>query len=218
MSRPDSRTPNCCEATVPSQPKSMILAVGNPLLSGADRLRSLPDADKEARDASLRFSRYHLLTGNEATMTNVLQWLPQAEVFHFAGHTLTQGRRPGLLLASGESDKTALLGEEELRPQQMKKLKLAVLSACDTAVADGGLDDPGSLVRVFLRAGVPQVIASKWPVDSAASSELMENLYARLLDGDSVELALARVERAMRSKIETSHPYYWAAFSEFGGA
>ena len=199
-------------------PKSMILAVGNPLLSGADRLRSLPDADKEARDASLRFSRYHLLTGNEATMTNVLQWLPQAEVFHFAGHTLTQGRRPGLLLASGESDKTALLGEEELRPQQMKKLKLAVLSACDTAVADGGLDDPGSLVRVFLRAGVPQVIASKWPVDSAASSELMENLYARLLDGDSVELALARVERAMRSKIETSHPYYWAAFSEFGGA
>ena len=74
----------------------------------------------------------------------------------------------------------------------MSQLKLAVLSACDTAVADGGLNDPGSLVRLFLRAGVPQVIASKWSVDSAASSELMENLYARLLDGDSVELALAQ--------------------------
>jgi CHAT domain-containing protein len=93
-----------------------------------------------------------------------------------------------------------------------------VLSACDTAVADGGLNDPGSLVRLFLRAGVPQVIASKWSVDSAASSELMENLYARLLDGYSVEVALAQAERVLRSRKETSHPYYWAAFSEFGGA
>ena len=69
----------------------------------ADRLPSLPYADGEARDISAMFSRYHLLTGNEATMTNVLEWLPQAEVFHFAGHTLSQGRRPGLLLAPGES-------------------------------------------------------------------------------------------------------------------
>ena len=124
----------------------------------------------------------------------------------------------GLLLASGESDQSVLLGEEQLRPEEMKKLKLAVLSACDSAVADGGLEDPGSLVRLFLRAGVPQVIASKWPVDSAASSQLMENLYGRLLEGDSVEVALAHVERDMRAKAETSHPYYWAAFSEFGGS
>ena len=203
-------------------PKSTMLAVGNPLLNpllnDAGRLRSLPDADKEARAISLKFARSHLLTGSEASMTNVLQWLPQAEVFHFAGHTLAQGREPGLLLASGETNNVALLGQEQLRPQQMKKLKLAVLSACDTAVADGGLNDPGSLVRLFLRAGVPQVIASKWPVDSAASSQLMGDLYARLIDGDPVELALAKVERAMRSKPETSHPYYWAAFSEFGGS
>ena len=197
---------------------SMMLAVGNPLLHSSSRLRSLPDADKEARDISGRFARYHLLTGSEANMPNVLQWLPQAEVFHFAGHTLAQGREPGLLLASGESDQSVLLGEEQLRPEEMKKLKLAVLSACDSAVADGGLEDPGSLVRLFLRAGVPQVIASKWPVDSAASSQLMENLYGRLLEGDSVEVALAHVERDMRAKAETSHPYYWAAFSEFGGS
>jgi CHAT domain-containing protein len=100
----------------------------------------------------------------------------------------------------------------------MKKLKLAVLSSCDTALADAGLEDPGSLVRLFLRGGVPQVIASKWHVDSAATSQLMDDLYSRIIDGDSVELALAKVERAMRSKTETSHPYYWAAFSEFGGS
>jgi CHAT domain-containing protein/cytochrome c-type biogenesis protein CcmH/NrfG len=197
--------------------KSMILAVGNPLLNASDGLPSLANADREAHDISAKFTRYHLLTGSEATITNVLAWLPQAEVFHFAGHTLAQGRETGLLLASSATGKTALLEPDQMRPQQMKQLKLAVLSACDTAVADGGLNDPGSLVRLFLRAGVPQVIASKWPVDSAASSQLMENLYARLLDGDSVELALASAERQMRSRTETSHPYYWAAFSEFGG-
>jgi CHAT domain-containing protein/tetratricopeptide (TPR) repeat protein len=199
-------------------PKSMILAVGNPLLNATDNLASLPYADKEAHDISRKFTRYHLLTGSEATTANVLQWLPQADVFHFAGHMLSQGHEPGLLLAPGETGQTALLGEEQLQPQQMKNLKLAVLSACDTALADGGLEDPGNLVRLFLRAGVPQVIASKWSVDSAASSELMENLYAHLFDGDSVELALANVERAMRSRTETSHPYYWAAFSEFGAS
>lgn len=198
---------------------SVILAVGNPLLNGvaSSRLRPLPDADKEAQDISAQFHRRNLLTGKAATIGNVLQSLSQAEVFHFAGHSLTQGHEPGLLLASRERDGAVLLGRAQLRPQAMPKLKLAILSACDTAAANEGPNDPASLVLLFLRAGVPQVIASKWPVDSAVSSALMENLYSRLLDGDRVDVALAAAERNMRSKTETSHPYYWAAFSEFGG-
>jgi CHAT domain-containing protein len=199
---------------------SMILAVGNPLLNSSEgvHLRSLPDADTEAHNISVMFTRSHLLTARQATITNVLHWLPQAEVFHFAGHSLLQDSEPGLLLTLPGTDNTVLLGRSQLRPQRMEKLKLAILSACDTGVANGGLNDPGSLVRLFLQAGVPQVIASKWSVDSAATSELMDYLYARLLAGDSVDRALANAERAMRSRTATSHPYYWAAFSEFGGA
>jgi CHAT domain-containing protein len=201
-------------------PNSIILAVGNPLLNSPEgvHLRALPDADAEAHYVSMMFAHPHLLTARQATITNVLHWLPQAEVFHFAGHSLSQGSEPGLLLTSTGTDKTVLLGRSQLRPRCMEKLKLAILSACDTGVSNGGLGDPGSLVRLFLQAGVPQVIASKWSVDSSTTSELMDNLYARLLAGDSVNRALANAERSMRSNTATSHPYYWAAFSEFGGA
>jgi CHAT domain-containing protein len=37
----------------------------------------------------------------------------------------------------------------------------ATLSGCETGVANQGLADTESLVRVFLRAGVPNVVASK---------------------------------------------------------
>ena len=198
---------------------SILLAVGNPSLDAADarRLRSLPEADVEAQEISQRFHRHSLLSGREATMGNVLRGLPGAEIFHFAGHALSRGREPGLLLASRGKEPIVLLGRAQLRPTTMPRLKLAVLSACDTATTEAGPNDPANLVLLFLEAGVPQVIASKWPVDSAASSAMMEDFYARLLRGESVDVALAFVERKMRTKTETSHPYYWAAFSEFGG-
>ena len=201
-------------------PRSVLLAVGNPLLNATDslRFRSLADADKEAHNISSKFDRHHLLLGRDATLTHVLQLLPAAEVFHFAGHALSQGREPGLLLPREDTHETALLGRKELRPEKLKSLRLAVLSACDTALADDGLNDAGSLVRPFLRAGVPQVVASKWAVDSSTSAELMEDFYVRLLRGDPVERALMRAERAIRSRPATAHPYYWAAFSAFGGS
>ncbi|MGC2400926.1 MAG: CHAT domain-containing protein [Acidobacteriaceae bacterium] len=198
---------------------SFILAVGDPLSNtpAGKRLRPLPDANKEAQDISIQFHHRNLLTGADATIDNVLQSLPQAQVFHFAGHSITQDREPGLLLASRNGDRTVLLGAAQLHPGLMSNLKLAILSACNTATTEQGPDDPASLVLLFLRAGVPNVIASKWPVDSAVSSALMENLYARLLKGDTVDVALRGAEQDIRSKAETSHPYYWAAFSAFGG-
>ena len=64
--------------------------------------------------------------------------------------------------------------------------------------------------------GVPQVVASKWPIDSAVSSSLMKKFYRHLLEGEQVDTALKDAERDVRSAPETSHPYYWAAFSTFG--
>jgi CHAT domain-containing protein/cytochrome c-type biogenesis protein CcmH/NrfG len=198
---------------------SSILAVGDPLLNTlADkRLRPLPDADKEAHEISRQFPRRSLLTGADATIDNVLASLPQAQVFHFAGHSITEGRESGLLLASRKGDRSVLLGATDLHADVTANLKLAILSACDTATSEQGPEDPASLVLLFLRAGVPKVIASKWPVDSAVSSALMEDFYNRLLKGDAVEVALTGAEQDIRFGVKTSHPYFWAAFSAFGG-
>jgi CHAT domain-containing protein/tetratricopeptide (TPR) repeat protein len=197
-----------------------LLAVGNPLLQSRNdsALRPLQDADAEARDVASRFRHSYLLTGGEATFRNVLAQLARAQIFHFAGHAISGGRESGLLLAAERSGQasSALLEGSDLLPEQLSLLRLVVLSGCETAVADDGLADSNSLVRAFLRAGVPQVVASKWPVDSLVSREMTNYLYDDLLRGKPAATALAYAQRRVSSQPATSHPYYWAAFSTFG--
>lgn len=205
----------------PLSAHNTILAVGNPLLKNLDleEFAPLPETDMEAHDIAAKFDRRYLFTSAEATLTNVMEMLPNAEVFHFAGHSLSGGRGAGLILApeAGNAYETGLLGETQLHALELANLKLVVLSACETAVSDEGLVDPSSLARIFMRAGVPDVVASKWRVDSQASSDLMHEFYAHLLQGKPATDALREAERDLRSNPETSHPYYWAAFSIFGG-
>ena len=91
-----------------------------------------------------------------------------------------------------------------------------VLSACATAVDDSGLVDPQNLVHAFLRAGVPQVIASGWNVDSRSTAALMQLFYKTLAEGRSAPEALQVATGAIRSQPRTWHPYYWASFSVYG--
>jgi CHAT domain-containing protein len=198
------------------------LAVGDPLVGGQQEkltFRRLPEADYEANDIARLFSRHVLLTGKQATLSRVANLLPKAEVFHFAGHAISRSQESGLLLAPGDGDpkQFVILGQIHLRSKDLKKLQLVVLSGCDTAVADQGMIDPGSLVRIFLRSGVPHVVASKWSVDSSVSMEMMAHFYRLMLGGDSASAALEQSEKTIRSDPRTSHPYYWAAFSDFGG-
>jgi CHAT domain-containing protein len=154
----------------------------------------------------------------DASLQNLRKLLPQSEVFHFAGHAKTDGIETGLVLSSSPSDpnQTVLLDQRQLHGSDLKKLKLVVLSGCETGIAEQGLVDPQSLVRIFLRAGVPEVVASRWQVDSQSSAELMTLVYADLMRGANVHQALGDAKRTLRSKSQTAHPYYWAAFSVFG--
>jgi CHAT domain-containing protein len=199
-----------------------ILAVGNPLPTNLDpeEFSSLPEANLEAHDIAAKFDRHHLLTGTEATLSSVTNMLPDAEIFHFAGHAVSGTRGMGLILASGAKNtyEAGLLGETQLHTLDLANLKLVVLSACETAVSDEGLVDPSSLARIFMRAGVPDVVASKWRVDSQASSDLMNQFYTHLLHGEAATDALKEAEHDLRFKPGTDHPYYWAAFSIFGGS
>jgi CHAT domain-containing protein len=148
--------------------------------------------------------------------------LPQAEIFHFAGHALTGGKRIGLLLAAGDSESEAgddadVLSGSELNAGDLHECRLAVLSACSTAAGNGtALVDPGSLVGEFLLAGVPDVVASHWNVDSTVTTRLMTAFYKNLVAGAPVALALNGAANTIRKSPMTAHPYDWAAFSVFG--
>jgi CHAT domain-containing protein/tetratricopeptide (TPR) repeat protein len=197
-----------------------ILAVGNPTPPSQDtsEFRSLTDAEKEALDVASRFERGSVLVRGDATFGKVVRGLNEAEVFHFAGHALSSGRNAGLVLSGDADDNQSpvTLTANDLLPKRLTKLRLAVLSGCETAQSESGTSDSLSLVRSFLRGGVPQVIASKWPVDSRATREIMDQLYDRLVRGDNGAYALSNAQKRMRLEPRTAHPYYWAAFSTFG--
>ena len=204
-------------------PGTAALLVGNPAvydpLSG---LIALPDAGTEAKRISQLFSDSVLLEGLDATPGTIRAHLGDAVLFHFAGHAVSATDRTGLELApDNDSDKTAgrtLFTPERIATSNLSRLQLVVLSACSTGRAgEEGLNDPEDIAAAFLRSRVPHVIASRWVVDSASTSDLMDTFYRALLKGESVSEAL-RSASAQVGKGSRAHPYYWAAFSVFGRA
>ena len=205
--------------------RDSVLAIAIP--SGTARARelhlpSLPDSEAEAREIASYFAQRYLLVGNEASASTIQRDLPTVRVLHFAGHALTTSTRSGLLLsASGparqENEEGAtLLDADRLSMLPLHTLDLAVLSACATSDQDYDLGSPRGLVETFFRAGVPQVVATQWDIDSRSARQLIGGFYGNLVQGERPVQALSAAAKAVRSRDETSHPYYWASFMVFG--
>ncbi len=196
-----------------------VLVVGVPSVSGDQPSDALPDALHEAEALAASFPHAYFLKGNEATIENIEKYLPGAAIFHFAGHAVAVEGQPRLLLADSGNDpqKRRMLDAEALDAVRLRDTELVVLSACATAQGQGaGFAEPNSLARVFISKGVPHVVASHWPVDSATTEIFMQEFYRGLLSGIMVSEATKRAALVIRSRPETAHPYYWSAFSAFG--
>jgi CHAT domain-containing protein len=144
---------------------------------------------------------------------------PGTELFHFAGHGFSNATNGGLLLAPEESgsDEAGVLDGKRLAHQDWSRCRLAVLSACSTGTGEGrGPVNPESLVRNLLWAGVARVVAARWNVDAETDVLLMDQFYEALLSGSGVARSLQQAARRLRENSATSHPYYWAAFQNFG--
>lgn len=193
------------------------LVVGPPPVIGtlAANLEPLQDAAHEAAEVASRFDAGILLTGPDANLERVSRGFAQAAIFHFAGHALVVNGKPSLILAASHpSNESEVFDAERIQPENLRHLQLAVLSACST-----GKTAPGSvetLARVFLRYGVPDVVASRWNIDSAATADFMRFFYDGLMNDEPVALSLNAARNQLRQKPATAHPYYWAAFDVFG--
>jgi CHAT domain-containing protein len=111
----------------------------------------------------------------------------------------------------------SLLSAHDIAALRLRNLRLAVLSACDTANGDEGTPaDLNSVARTLVAAGVPNVVASRWRVDSATTRQLMRAFYASLVSGKSPAAALRAAGDTVRSMPRYRHPYYWASFAVFG--
>ncbi|MDX2000511.1 MAG: CHAT domain-containing tetratricopeptide repeat protein [Thermoanaerobaculia bacterium] len=93
---------------------------------------------------------------------------------------------------------------------------LVTLAACESGVGDVRGEGLYGLTNAILGAGAKQVLASLWPIDNQATSELMEDFYDALGSGLDPHLALRRAQLNQRSRVGRHHPALWAAFQIFG--
>jgi CHAT domain-containing protein len=104
----------------------------------------------------------------------------------------------------------------EIAMLDLRNTKLAVLSACETALGDITSEGVWGLQRAFKMAGVQTIVMSLWQVDDEATSILMQYFYEELFRQPqsrfSPHAALASAQRRMRQHPQYSSPYYWAAF------
>ncbi len=142
-----------------------------------------------------------------------------------------------LALGEGQLPVADLLAERF----QWEGLPLLVLSACSTAVRDAGDGVMQDLTTLLMQRGVRSVLSALWPICDMATSILMDKFYETMAAQTVLrpEQALAAAQRCMitghpsqisdaqggadkdstsrglvlgASKLDYSHPYYWAGF------
>lgn len=195
---------------------------GSPLVVGAsvaaDNSQALPEALREARVVAGDSSNSDLLLAREATEPNVARRLQSASLIHFAGHaTQYEGETRLLLAPSGVTGDKPYLDAFLFRRDPPKAAKLVVFSACSTGKREEGWDHGmGDIVDTLASLGVPQVVATRWQIDSASAVPMMDAFYRGLANGLTVPQALTAARQSLIRDARYKHPYYWAAYYASG--
>lgn len=103
-----------------------------------------------------------------------------------------------------------ILTSHEISMLDLRGLKLAVLSACETGRGVISTEGVFGLQRGFKQAGTESVMMSLWKVDDIATKKLMAAFYINVKQGDNLYEALRKARATVRS--EYADPHYWAAF------
>lgn len=214
-------------SSVQSPKRSLI--VGNPTMPTLPpvldappiTLEALPGAGVEAKTIATLLQA-PVLTEDQATESQVVSQMPQADLIHLATHGLLDELShldliiPGAIALAPEvpyqGDITApdgLLTANEILDLNLTA-DLVVLSACNTGKGNITGDGVIGLSRSFMAAGVPHVVVSLWAVPDAPTAELMVAFYQALLQNPNKAEALRQAMLSTMQRFED--PRDWAAF------
>lgn len=170
-----------------------------------------PGIENEIDELAALFPGSVKLTGSEATLENLLEAAPHGRFLHLASHGYFRRDNPMFSFLK--------LADTNLHFYSLLDLKLnadlVTLSACHTGVNKvfPG-DELHGLLRGFLYAGAPSVVASLWAVSDRSTSEFMREMYSQLRGGATKRQALRSAQLAIKDTY--GHPYYWAPFVLLG--
>jgi len=98
--------------------------------------------------------------------------------------------------------------------------QLAVLSACDSALAQNTVELAAPSLRwAMWQAGAKSIVATLWAVDDRATGVLMVHFYDGLAQGLVPSVALRRAQEMLRTDAQHpawQSPRYWGAFTLYG--
>lgn len=170
-----------------------------------------PSIGEEMNALAAIFPDAVLLIGDEATRDNLLQAAPGGRFLHLASHGYFRRDNPMFSFLK--------LADSHLHFYNLLDLKLnaemVTLSACHTGVNKvfPG-DELHGLVRGFLYAGAPSVVASLWAVSDRSTADFMREMYTHIRAGATKRTALRRAQLSIKDAY--GHPYYWAPFVLMG--
>jgi CHAT domain-containing protein len=154
------------------------------------------------------------LLGERATTVSVGANLGSATIFHFAGHAVQTANGTELLLAAASpGDTHPWVDGKFLSQHPPRACRLAVLSACATGAQEASWNHPmQSIVETLGALGVPEVVATRWQIDSEASVPFIDAFYGGIAKGNTVAMALTSARRVQFGNLKYRNPYYWGAY------
>jgi CHAT domain-containing protein len=196
------------------------LILGSP----AFNTNALPDlpllhgSEREARTVAKLWGA-DLLLGPAASRSAFLHKATKYGLIHLASHAWVNNAHPllsALALAPDESSKDGILYARDIYGLKFERTRLVILAGCDTSAGQiSESEGVANLVRPFIAAGVPVVLASLWSMHDSDSVELFVSFHRNLNLGFDIisSLALAQKNFIHRGKsIET-----WAGLQLVGG-
>jgi CHAT domain-containing protein len=159
----------------------------------------------------------------DATVPAFLRLAAESTIVHLAVHGVANPEIPSrsfLLLAPTGDDKGVIDAERLLKQLQLRRTRLAVLSACSSAGGTPvGPEGLAPLVRPFVAAGVPGVVGTLWDVsDSFVTEDLLVQFHQHYRDGHDADEALRMAQGEMLTSKGPGAAWAWSAFQLYGSA
>lgn len=200
----------------PGVEKLRLLTVAVP--DGPDG-RRLPRAEDESHGIVALFGEHRTTRPSPAALADVVAALDACAIWHFAchgEHDLTNPLESHLQLADGPLTLRSIFA----RPHAVGRL--AVLSACETAMFDETLlDEVIGFPSALLQNGIGGVASFLAPVEDEAAMLLVLRFFSRLRDGVAPARALAEAQAWLRcatnEQIHDAFPHIYRVTGERAG-
>lgn len=166
-----------------------------------------------------------LILGDQATRVSVLKAsetgeLAKRSVVVFATHGLISGDLPNLtqpalaMAGTAGAEESPLLTLDDVLSLKMNA-DWVVLSACNTAAADGKAQEALSgLARGFFYAGSRSLLVTHWSVESDSAMLLTTETFKAYKDNPTLTRseALQKARLSVMADKKYSHPAFWAPY------